>query len=474
MKSCCLIMINTYLWQFQSNLRWVIIYTVLNVFDFARYDSKKLLITFLIVMIALTVEVGISNIADIVSKDIITFWGIALFIVIAAIYIGGQYIILEMIKAKNRERNIKAPFIDAVNKAVTIAQYSLAAIMLFVVIQIVVTSTYYTNLLSASTAISYGLAIFLMSILTYRLFSWFKLNKSLVVLMYGLAGAAMTVNAVDTIVYYDAILLAKSETISPKTEVIFQTGFSPGTAMSMVNLVQTYSLNAYFLFIWGGTILLLHHHIQRVGRIKFWILVTLPIVYFLSYEISYYQSFYPSSPVTTAISSNLMLPILLYTYAITICGVLFGLGFRSTSRGLSQHIHVRDYMIIAAYGFVLFLNAASATVLQAAYPPYGLANVSFVGLASFLILTGLYQSAISVSQDIKLRQSIRKSTIQQSNLLDSIGTAQMTKELEKRVMEVTRANADILTQKSGIEPSLTTKEIKEYFDTVREELVKRK
>jgi hypothetical protein len=41
-------------------------------------------------------------------------------------------------------------------------------------------------------------------------------------------------------------------------------------------------------------------------------------------------------------------------------------------------------------------------------------------------------------------------------------------------MEVTRANADILTQKSGIEPSLTTKEIKEYFDTVREELVKRK
>jgi hypothetical protein len=105
--------------------------------------------------------------------------------------------------------------------------------------------------------------------------------------------------------------------------------------MYFVNLVQTYSLNAYFLLIWGGTTLLLRHHIQRVGRIKFWILVTLPIVYFLSYEISLYQTIYPSSPVTAAISSSLTVPILLYTYSSIATGVLFGFGFRSISRALS-------------------------------------------------------------------------------------------------------------------------------------------
>jgi hypothetical protein len=290
---------------------------------------------------------------------------------------------------------------------------------------------------------------------------------------YGLAAAAITVNAVDTIVYYDATLLSKPAIVTPQSQVIFQTGFTPGTAMYVVNLVQTYSLNGYFLLIWGGTILLSRHQIQRVGRIKFWILVTLPVVFFLSYEMSLYQKLYPSSPVTTAISSSVTLPILLYTYVITICGVLFGFGFRSISRALRQHSHLKDYMVITAYGFVLFVNAADASVLQAGYPPYGLANVSFVGLASFLILTGLYNSAISVAQDVKLRQSIKASTLQQSSkLLDSIGTAQMTKEIEDRVMKMTQDNASMLAAQSGVEPSLTDNEIKSYLDKVLEELVR--
>lgn len=389
------------------------------------------------------------------------------------IYVGGQYFILGLVKAKNKETDIKPHFLSISSKTVTIVQYFLTAIMVFVVLQIIITSDYYTDLLSAATTVSYGLAIFLMSILAYRLFSWFKLNRSPVVLLYGLAAAAITVNAVDTIVYYDAILLGKLAIVSPQSQVIFQTGFTPGTAMYAVNLLQTYSLNGYFLLIWGGTILLLRHHIQRVGTIKFWILVTFPVVFFLSYEVSLYQQLYPSSPVTTAISSSLALPIMLYTYAVTICWVLFGFGFRSVSRALRQHSHVKDYMIITAYGFVLFVNAAQASVLQAGYPPYGLANVSFVGLASFMILTGLYNSAISVAQDVKLRQLIKSSALQQSSkLLDSIGTAQMTKEIEDKVMKMTKDNASTLTAQSGVEPSLTDNEIKSYLDKVLEELVK--
>jgi hypothetical protein len=132
-------------------------------------------------------------------------------------------------------------------------------------------------------------------------------------------------------------------------------------------------------------------------------------------------------------------------------------------------------MVITAYGFVLFVIAAEASVLQAGYPPYGLANVSFVGLASFLILTGLYNSAISVAQDVKLRQSIKSYTLQQSSkLLDSIGTAQMTKEIEDKVMKMTKGNASALAAQSGVEPSLTDNEIKSYLDKVLEELVKAK
>jgi hypothetical protein len=241
--------------------------------------------------------------------------------------------------------------------------------------------------------------------------------------------------------------------------------------MSIVSLVQSNSLLGYFVLTWGATIVLLHHHIKRVGKVKFWALVIAPLIYFLSYYVSLYQITNPTSPVTTAISSSLMLPILFYAYATNLGGALIGIGFWSISRAISQHSHVRDYMILTAYGFIIYFTAGGATVLQAGYPPFGLANVSFVGLAAFLIYIGLYQSAISVAQDVKLRQSIKNSTIQQSSkLLDRMGTAQMEKQIEDSVMKMTKDNASILADQSGVEPSLTDDEMRSYLDDVVKEI----
>lgn len=73
---------------------------------------------------ALVIEYGISNVDDILSKLIITPEGIVLFIVIAAIYVVGQYLILQMIKAKNRESKIKTPFSRLIDKLVTVVTTS--------------------------------------------------------------------------------------------------------------------------------------------------------------------------------------------------------------------------------------------------------------------------------------------------------------------------------------------------------------
>ncbi len=179
-----------------------------NILRISTYDRRKLFFAFLIVIIALQVDIGISAVADIVSKQTITFWGIVAFTIIAAVYAVGQFFVLGMVKAKNRDNKIRSGD-TKVEYITTIVQYILTAIMLFVVLQILLISEYYTQLLSVATAISYGLAIFLMSLLAYRFFSWFKRNRSLVVLLYSLAAAAITVNAMDTIIYYDVILLGK-------------------------------------------------------------------------------------------------------------------------------------------------------------------------------------------------------------------------------------------------------------------------
>jgi hypothetical protein len=425
-------------------------------------------------MTFLIIDSQISIIADIIVPQIVSFSGVALFVTISAVYVVGQYLMLQMVKSKIRQSKVKPAHIDITEKFVTIIQYILAAITITVLAEVLAMAAYHTDLLIVATTISYGLTIILMGMLAWRLFSWFKINKSLVVILYGLAASTIVVNSVATILFSDIVLLEKADLTTPESEVIFDTGYEPGTPKEIIVQVQGYSVPAYLLLIWGGTIILLRNNIYRIGKIKFGVLVVFPVVYYLAYVIFLYPTIYPDSPVTQAIDENFMTALLLYNGAGTTSGILFGLGFLSVARFISHGNDVRDYMSIAGYGFMIFFTAGGATVLQAAYPPYGLPNVSFVGLAAFLILVGLHHSAISVAHDSRLRQLIKNSTIKESKLLDSIGSAQMTQELQNKIVSVTKKNAQLMEQESGTEPSLTDDDITNYLNRVINEVKQKK
>ena len=147
------------------------------------------------------------------------------------------------------------------------------------------------------------------------------------------------------------------------------------------------------------------------------------------------------------------------------------MAFWTLARSIRQDNAVRNYMIISAYGFVLLFASNQAIVLVTApYPPFGLATISFVGLSSYLLMVGIYSSAISVSLDIGLRNAIRKSVTEQSNLLHSIGTAQMEKELQSRVLTISRKISDKIEEETGVESSMTEVEMKQYLNDVLKEI----
>ena len=135
------------------------------------------------------------------------------------------------------------------------------------------------------------------------------------------------------------------------------------------------------------------------------------------------------------------------------------------ARSLSSSV-LKDYMIIAGSGFALFALATSGSVMLASYPPFGLASVSLVGLSSYLILIGIYYSTISMSEDVRLRQSIRKSAENESKLLVSIGSAQMEQKIEKKVIRMATDRAASMTEQTGVQLSLTEYDMKHYLSTV--------
>jgi hypothetical protein len=94
-----------------------------------------------------------------------------------------------------------------------------------------------------------------------------------------------------------------------------------------------------------------------------------------------------------------------------------------------------------------------------------------MGLASYLIYVGIYSSALSVANDSELRKTIRKSVEQQTELLDSIGSAEMERQLQNRVLFLTRDRPNEMTEETGIESSFhDEEELRNYIQKVIEEV----
>jgi len=97
-----------------------------------------------------------------------------------------------------------------------------------------------------------------------------------------------------------------------------------------------------------------------------------------------------------------------------------------------------------------------------------------VGLSSYLILVGVYSSAISVSEDSKLRQSLRSFAIRESKFLESIGTAHMEQEIQKKIIDFTKRNLDRMADETGIQSSISEEDMREYLQQVIREVKKQK
>ncbi len=109
-------------------------------------------------------------------------------------------------------------------------------------------------------------------------------------------------------------------------------------------------------------------------------------------------------------------------------------------------------------------------MVTAPYPPFGLAAVSFLGVSSYLLIVGIYSSAISVSLDAELRKSIRRSVKEHSKFLDSIGSAQMDQGIQEIVLKMTKEYSDQMAEDTGVKSSVTEDEMKQYVDKVMEEI----
>jgi hypothetical protein len=202
---------------------------------------------------------------------------------------------------------------------------------------------------------------------------------------------------------------------------------------------------------------------------KYWIIVSIPLAYFLSqFQPLFLYSFADlrlSNPVLFGIIYNLI-----FSVSKPAGGVLFGIAFWIVAKNLTNKT-VKNYMMISAYGMMLLFTANQPTSLTLIpYPPFGLTSICFMVLAVYLVFLGVYSSAASVSEDTRLRQSIRKIALRESQFLDAIGTAEMEQELQRRVIAIYAKTKYSMVEETGISSSVDENDIKSYLQEILEEI----
>jgi hypothetical protein len=430
-----------------------------------RFDNKRLLILMGVVIITIIVDSEIGLVADFISEQISSNVGLATFVGMAIIFAVTQYFILIYIKQTNKENLARALSLDLTYWTVSIAQYVLAGILAYVIFQIIIAQQYSIVTLYASHVISYGLWIVILGLLARAFFSWYKLSsKNIVVLILALSMIAYVINGISGLAYHFDMLTQQKPVVT-SNDIAYFPEFSIATLGSQIDIIYQVASGAAYVFTWIGTVKLLYPYIKKLGRVKFWTIMGAAMIYYLVSFPLFVLGYFTLSDNVDAMTN-----ILIFSLGGIFTGIIFGAAFLSVARTLRKDTALRNHMIIAAYGFLLFYIAGSATATQAAYPPYGLASVSFTGLSCYLIYSGLYSSATIVSQDTTLRQSIRKSVTEQSKLLDSIGTAHMEQELQSRVLTIAKKNSEALAEESGVETSMTEDDMKDYLEIVMNEI----
>jgi hypothetical protein len=432
-----------------------------------KLGDRSIFLIISIIIVAIIIDTSIVKISTFTGGlSPQGYYYVAIFAVMTLIFGVGQYFILRLAKRKYKENTVSQKLkLNTIDKIVRLIQYLLLAILVSVIIQMLLTASYNIFSLLAVVWITYALAMVMLGLVSQRFIFWFKSNHNSVVLLYALVTLMLLINAGVTVLYMTGEFQNDPMIIRPIRSL---TGAFSSAETTLSSLYfMTFILS--FILTWIATVILLKHYSRKLGTAKYWIIVSIPLVYFLSQ----FQPLFLDVLTPFRLSDPILFGIvytLIFGATKPAGGILFGVAFWSIARNLRRSA-VKDYMLISAYGMMLlFISNQPIGLLLVPYPPFGLATISFMGLASYLILVGIYSAAISVSEDIKLRQSIRKIAIKESKLLDSIGSAEMEQQIEKKVMVSTKAAQRSMINESGIEPSLSEEDMKQYLDIVLDEI----
>jgi hypothetical protein len=437
--------------------------------SFTSYSNRKLVIIISALIVLMVTAISLIRAYDIISKQLIPIdTRDILFGIISIVCLVAEYLLLELIKPPpGDERGKIRLHIILLYKVTKAVQYVIGAIVVFVILQILFSSYYNTAVLLAIILCSYTLSIGILSVFISRILT-LKRN-TIFTFLFVLALGSITINAAIAVV--DVSLRLGDRPL--ETRAFF--GGSSDISKGKYNTIdESYFISYVISFVsaWVATAILLSNYIRKLGKIKYLFITISPMVFFIGQFAAFF-----TNEISSIINVDQFFLASLTTFITTLSkplgGLMLGIAFWSMSRMGKSHTALNKYLIISGFGFFLLFTSNQAILMSIApYPPFGIATITVMGLSAYLVVVGIYMSTISLSQDTQLRRSIRRVAITQSKLFDSMVTAEIEIEIERRVREVINIQSVEMEDETGVQPSLNEQEAHDYLKEVIREIKK--
>jgi hypothetical protein len=423
-------------------------------------------------VVIIVIDTSIVKVYDLVNKFLIPQQAkLVLFSINTSFCLLLEYIIIKYTKISSNIRRLDERLSFNTLYRISLISLSIVTVLMgLLIFQQFYNSYYYEIIPILIIIITYGTTAGLLLKLSTLFISWYKSNHNSIVLLYFISISLIAFNLVMT-----AIITTIKIIDRPDITREFVGGMADISVGKYVFLQNIYTISSIvsFISIWITTALLMTRYREKlISAIIYWIILAIPLFYFFVnyfYQLIFADvliSYLTIDPITVSVALTAFLSL-----SKPIGGLTFAVAFWKISNIISYEKNVRTYMIISGWGILLIFGADQAvSQALAPYPAFGLATITVLIIAAFLMVLGIYNSATFVSVNNELRKSIYKHALE-SNLLGLIGQAEMEKEIQKTVKKITQ---DLETDGEIPVPveEIDEEELKRYIDLVVKEVKK--
>ena len=352
-----------------------------------------------------------------------------------------------------------------------ISQVVVTILLIYLLGEQFFTSKYSIFLVQSIVGLSLIISVLIMVSLAIKSLKTYLSTRSKMSGVYAFAIIALSLQLMTAFFYVEANLSNRPQYISPERNP-FASYYYTSLTSKLFSLYDT-SRTISFVAVWTASILLTKSYAQKIGKIRYWITVSIPLAYYL-FQYS------PELLNQTGMLSSLLMAKgsffpNLYSFVLNTVnvgvGILFGISFFILSRALTYE-HLKYYLIICGAGIMIIFSSNVSTILiLSTFPAWGVISISFVLSASILILIGLDSATFYVAGDVRVRSYLSRSKGKgHFELFRALASTKASAETENKIKEIIKQIHHNIQTEALFSPKSESEDVKQYVGEVIAEL----